>query len=536
VTHLTSLSYTDKPTGNLPSKIGHYQIVKKIAKGGMAETYLALSGEVPGLRALAVVKRILPHLSSKGQFVRMFCDEARIGTLLDHPNIARIIEVGRDEGGYFLAMEPVQGKPLSAVLHSATRSKRALTHAETAFIVGQAANGLGYAHALTDAEGRLLNVVHRDVSPQNILVSFDGAVKVIDFGIASALGRLTETVPGGLKGKIEYMSPEQVAGGAVDRRSDVFALGVVLWEALYGQRLFHGSDLEMMRAIVDEPIPSPPRNVSIAPRLERIISRALQKDPKDRFQDAREMALRLQQHAFATEGFDLICLSTKMRLLFPADYAGWKATASAAANIETRRPPKASSVRSTFAHSFTSPTEPTVALFGTLDPDIARLLTLEKGSGEGGERSGPRRASLLALDQQTWRWIWGAVALVGFVCTVTGLLSAHPRRPHEPSVAAPTKAQTPMVLVPILPLVPVTSAHFDLEPAGVVDSAGDTGGRDIVNLGAPTVPTAPVRPDAPTHRSSGANRSVRKRATRSAGGATSRANNLRRRDLARLAR
>ncbi len=534
---LTSLNYTDKPSGDLPAKIGHYQIVKKIAKGGMAETYLALSGEVPGLRALAVVKRILPHLSSKEHFVRMFCDEARIGTLLDHPNIARIIEVGRDEDGYFLVMEPVQGKPLSAVLHSATRSKRALTHAETAFIVGQAANGLGYAHALTDAEGRLLNVVHRDVSPQNILVSFDGAVKVIDFGIASALGRLTETVPGGLKGKIEYMSPEQVAGGAVDRRSDVFALGVVLWEALYGQRLFHGgSDLEMMRAIVDEPIPSPPRNVSIAPRLERIVSRALHKDPKDRFQDAREMALRLQQHAFATEGFDLICLSAKMRLLFPADYAGWKATASAAVNIETRRPPKASSVRSTFAHSFTSPTEPTVALFGTLDPDIARLLTLENGSGEGGKASQPHRASLLPLYQHLWGWIGGAIALVGLVCTVTGLLSAHSRRPHEPSVAAPTTIQTPMVLVPILPLAPETSAHSDIEPAAVVDSAGDTGGRDIVNLDAATPSPAPVRPDAPARRSSVANRNVRKKATRSAGGATSRANNLRRRDLARLAR
>ena len=155
----------------------------------MAEAYLALSGDLPGLRTVVVVKRILPHLSANDQFVRMFLDEARIGALLDHPNIPRIIEVGHDEDGYFLVMEAVPGKTLSAILRRAARRERPLGQADAAFIVARAAAALGYAHALTDADGRPLNIVHRDVSPENILVSFEGAVKVIDFGIASCIMR-----------------------------------------------------------------------------------------------------------------------------------------------------------------------------------------------------------------------------------------------------------------------------------------------------------------------------------------------------------
>src|SRR5450432_998169 len=319
----------------LPRRIGRYQLIGRLAKGGMAEAYLGVCGELPGLHSLVVVKRILPHLSSNEQFVRMFFDEARIGTLLDHPNVVRIIEVGRDRDGYFLAMEPVQGKPLSALLRKAAHRKSPLGHAEAAFIVGQAADGLGYAHGLEDVEGHPLNVVHRDISPQNILVSFEGAVKVIDFGIASALGRITETIPGDLKGKIEYMSPEQASGAVADRRSDIFALGVVLWEALCGRRLFRReTELATMRAIVDKPIPRPPRAALVPPALERIVMRALEKEPKDRFQDAREMSLLLQQHAFASGGFNLVQLAARMKSLFPADHAGWKAAASAAVDIQ----------------------------------------------------------------------------------------------------------------------------------------------------------------------------------------------------------
>src|SRR6478736_6757097 len=184
-------------------RLGRYQIIGRLATGGMAEVYLALSGDVPGFRTLVVVKRILPHLASNAQFIRMFLDEARLAALLDHPNIVRIIEVG-------------------------------------------------HAHTLTDGDNRPLGVVHRDVSPQNVLSSFEGAVKMIDFGVARAFGRVAHTSPGGLKGKIDYISPEQASAEEVDHRADVFALGIVLWEILTGKQLFRReTELATMRAILD---------------------------------------------------------------------------------------------------------------------------------------------------------------------------------------------------------------------------------------------------------------------------------------------
>ena len=421
----------------------------------MAEAYLALSGDLPALRSLVVVKRILPHLSSQDQFVRMFLDEARIGALLDHPNIVRIVEVGRDGNDYFLAMEPVQGKPLSAVLRRTVGVKRPLGHAQAAFIVGQAANGLGYAHALTDAAGVPLNIVHRDISPQNILVSFDGAVKVIDFGVASALGRITETIPGGLKGKIEYMSPEQASGDSADRRSDIFALGIVLWEALSGRRLFRRrTELETMRAIFDEPIPHPPKAASIPLRLENIVMRALEREPEDRFQDAREMALLLQQHAFRSDGFTLIQLAAQMKGLFAADQAGWKAAAGAGLNVEDNRPRKITASFSLATSPDSHTAERTVALQASSVPEMSYLASPESEPVDSGRssvaKSVPpnRRPSLSVL------WMAGSIVLLALLLVVGRFLFG---RPVPMSVAGvlPAKAtKAPMIVVPIAPAAP----------------------------------------------------------------------------------
>ena len=317
--------------------LGRYQVIGRLATGGMAEVYLALSGELSGYRTLVVVKRILPHLASNQEFIRMFLDEARIAALLDHPNVVRIIEVGHDGDEYFLVMELVQGKPLSAITRKAAKDMNPLTPALSAYIVAQAANGLGYAHNLADSEGRPLGVVHRDVSPQNILVSFEGAVKVIDFGIVRALGRVSQTNPGGLKGKIEYMSPEQASSEEVDQRADVFALGVVLWEAVTGRHLFRrDTELATMRAIVDEPIPPPSDITPVAPQLEQIIVRALQKKREDRFQTAQEMAMALERYAFSSEGFSPLQLANYVKELFDVEFAQWKKTVSSALDIEAK--------------------------------------------------------------------------------------------------------------------------------------------------------------------------------------------------------
>jgi len=320
-------------------RLGRYQIIGRLATGGMAEVYLALSGDLPGFRTLVVVKRILPHLASNAQFIRMFLDEARLAALLDHPNIVRIIEVGHDGEDYFLVMELVQGKPLSAVLRKAARERRPPTPALTSYLISQAAHGLAYAHTLTDGDGRPLGVVHRDVSPQNVLLSFEGGVKMIDFGVARAFGRVAHTSPGGLKGKIDYMSPEQASAEEVDHRADVFALGVVLWEALTGRRLFRReTELATMRAIVDDPIPHPSEIVSLPPELDAIVMRALRKRKDARFASASEMASALEQFAFSNQGFTPSQLAAYTKSLFGAEYLQWRKTATAALDLEVEKP------------------------------------------------------------------------------------------------------------------------------------------------------------------------------------------------------
>jgi serine/threonine-protein kinase len=319
-------------------RLGRYQIIGRLATGGMAEVYLALSGELPGFRTLVVVKRILPHLASNAQFIRMFLDEARLAALLDHPNIVRIIEVGHDGEDYFLVMELVQGKPLSAVLRKAAREHRPPGAALTSFLISQAAHGLAYAHTLTDGDNRPLGVVHRDVSPQNVLISFEGAVKMIDFGVARAFGRVAHTSPGGLKGKIDYMSPEQASAEEVDHRADVFALGVVLWEALTGRRLFRReTELATMRAIVDDPIPHPSEMAEIAPELDAIVMRALRKRKDARFASANEMAVALERYAFSVNGFSPMQVASYTKSLFAAEYLQWRKTATAALDIEVEQ-------------------------------------------------------------------------------------------------------------------------------------------------------------------------------------------------------
>ncbi len=385
---ITPSNYHNESRDAADARIGRYRLIGRLAKGGMAEAFLALSGELPGLRTLVVVKRILPHLAANDQFVRMFLDEARIGALLDHPNIPRIIEVGHDEDGYFLAMEAVPGKTLSAILRRASRRQRPLGQADAAFIVGRAAAALGYAHAHTDADGQPLNIVHRDVSPENILVSFEGAVKVIDFGIASAHGRISQTQVGGLKGKVEYMSPEQASGAPVDHRSDVFSLGVVLWEALSGRHLFRReTELAVMRAITSEPIPPPSGPRPIAPRLERIVMTALARAPEDRFQDAHEMALLLERHAFRTDGFDPAALVTQLKQLFPADHAGWKATVGTAQASESSGHRKITSAFPLVGSDGGRTGGPTLALHpksrseAPTRPEIGRMFPAEMSSG-----------------------------------------------------------------------------------------------------------------------------------------------------------
>ena len=271
----------------LPSKIGRHSVVGYIATGGMAELFL---GQEPTGRQV-VIKRILPHLARQSTFVSMFIDEARIGSRAKHPNLVEVYELGQVSVDLFLVMEYLVGENLAGLVRRLTRRGERISYGLCAYIIAEVCDGLHYAHELVDEAGNPLGLVHRDVSPQNVFVTYGGDVKLLDFGVATAAHRLTETASGEVKGKYAYMSPEQCRGEPLDRRSDIFSLGTVLYELTTLRRLFkRPNELQVMKAITEEPIPRPTRDQPDYPAsLEAICVRALARDPKHRYATAAEM-------------------------------------------------------------------------------------------------------------------------------------------------------------------------------------------------------------------------------------------------------
>ena len=282
-----------------PIPFGRFLLFERVAIGGMAEVFAAVRWDDEGKRLYAV-KRILPTLAEDRELVRMFLDEARVAVQLDHPGIVPVHELGKLPGGYYIAMDYVAGRDLRALSARARAAGEALPLAVVAHVVAEVADALHHAHRGRGADGRELRVVHRDVSPANVLVGFDGAVRVIDFGIAQASHRRAAGEGGPvLRGKFGYMSPELVRGLPVDRRSDVFALGIVLHELLAGRRLFSGptelATMELVRAARVEP-PSA-ANPAVPPELDRVVLRALAREPEDRFPWASELRDALRPFA-----------------------------------------------------------------------------------------------------------------------------------------------------------------------------------------------------------------------------------------------
>ena len=269
----------------------------------MAEVLLARVHGPGGFVAPLALKRILPHLAREERFVQMFLDEARLLARARHPNVVRVTELGQENGELFLAMEYLEGESFASLGRRLVATGRQLSFALAAYLVAEAAAGLHATHEIADDDGTTLGVVHRDVSPQNLFVTYDGHVKVLDFGVAKAADRLTVTETGELKGKLEYMSPEQARGMPLDRRSDVFALGVVLYETSLQRRLFkRPSQLRTLQAITEEPLVPPSRvEPSYPPALERIVKKALAPRPADRYPTAA--ALRRELLAFVSRSF-----------------------------------------------------------------------------------------------------------------------------------------------------------------------------------------------------------------------------------------
>jgi eukaryotic-like serine/threonine-protein kinase len=278
-----------------PIEFGEYRLLKKLAQGGMAEIFLAQDKR----GAICALKRILPHLAHEESFIRMFIDEARIVSHLDHPNIAGVYDQGKHAGYYYIAMEFVQGHSLLAVSERAKSMKIPLPRGLLSYIVGELLGGLGCAHSARDAKGRHLGIVHRDVTPQNVIISYDGDVKLIDFGVAKARARLTQTEAGFTKGKLSYMSPEQARGEELDARSDLFSVGIILYEITTNTRLFNKEGPGgILGAIVNDPVPPPTLKVKNFPKqLESIVMKGLEKDVHRRWQSAEEMREALMRYA-----------------------------------------------------------------------------------------------------------------------------------------------------------------------------------------------------------------------------------------------
>jgi eukaryotic-like serine/threonine-protein kinase len=270
---------------------GDYELLRHIATGGMAEIFLARRRG--GLDRVVIIKRMLPELAVRPDFVEMFVDEARLTASLQHPHVVRVEELGQVDNAYFIAMELVDGPHLGALFAHSLRARKPLPIELCTWIVARAADGLDYAHTLNDpATGKPLRLVHRDISPQNILVSKNGEVKVTDFGVAKASTQQTKTRTGIVKGKVSYMSPEQCLGDVIDHRTDVFALGVVLYELLTRRRLFRDkSDLLVMQRITNEDVPPPSTiNSSVDATLDAIVKKSLERDAARRYQSAADFA------------------------------------------------------------------------------------------------------------------------------------------------------------------------------------------------------------------------------------------------------
>jgi serine/threonine protein kinase len=418
------------------AEFGRYTIVRHLATGGMAEVYLARSPAVAGFEKRVVIKRMIPKLANDREFLDMFLDEARIAVTLQHPNLVEVFEVGQVDGTYFMVMEYLDGRDL--------RSIRRWFPLEQSLIVtiGLCA-GLHYAHERTDGDGRPLQIVHRDVSPQNVIVSWEGEVKLLDFGVASATLRIGETRGGMIKGKLAYMSPEQCRGETLDRRSDIFSVGIMLWEMTVHARLFEsGSDYDVLKKIVEGRIPRPTEiDPAYPPGLERVVMRALEKDPERRYQTAYELRM------------DLEALGRAMRLNLAASSLQHFMQSAQEKGQEPR------------ARSITPSTK------------LAPVIELVPET--------PRR--------RVRPWMVGAVAAVVLFTTVGAFLRSrhHPRPPEklparpEVAIPAPSVERRDPPPVPSIAAPPVLPTHVE-------DPALPAGRHKMATTGSPTENEVPA--------------------------------------------
>ena len=268
-----------------------YRVIERLASGGMAEVFLAESAGIEGFKKQVAIKRVLPHLSEKKRFIAMFLDEARLSASLSHSNVAQVFDIGVGDNAYFIVMEYVDGADLKAVIEFMKRAGQRFPVESACFIAAKICEGLTYAHELVGSDGAQMQIVHRDMSPPNVLITKHGEIKIVDFGLAKATSQLEKSEAGIIKGKFSYLSPEAAQGQEVDARTDIFAVGIILWEMLSGKRLFLAdTDFGTVKLVQQAQIPSlRAENPGVPRELEAILARALARDPANRYTSARDL-------------------------------------------------------------------------------------------------------------------------------------------------------------------------------------------------------------------------------------------------------
>ena len=415
-----------------------YLLVGEIARGGMGEIFLGVQQGLEGFSKVVVVKRVVSHLTNNVDFIRMFIDEARLAARLEHPNIVKTYEFGDHGGQYYTVMEYLAGEDLRKVLNKRSHtSQQRLALPFVVHIMAQICNGLHFAHELTDPAGGPLDLVHRDVNPANVIVTYTGEVKIIDFGVAKVSTTAKKTLTGVIKGKIAYMAPEHILARRVDRRSDIYSTGVMLWELLLGRPLFaRDCDVATMYAVMNDPIPRPSdERPELPPQLDTIVARALARTPGDRFETADDMRAALDELAATLPKVDPRALGRMMEDLFGS------ARAQAKRSITQSR-----SLAHNVALVMKAITAPPTAVRAT-----AALTTVVLRSAPP---AAARRRRRLAIGSA----LVGALGVLAIVAVGTGRAA----RPidHVPAVAVLASAALPSA-----PVAPAALAPAPLPPA-----------------------------------------------------------------------
>ncbi|WP_224247840.1 serine/threonine protein kinase [Hyalangium gracile] len=489
-------------------RLGKYRLLKLLATGGMGEVFLARQEGPAGFAKTVVVKRMLTHLGRDPKFVEMFLNEARLAAQLSHPNVVQIFELGEHNGAYFIAMEFIHGMNLRAIKRRTEERRMEVPVGFAAWICAQALKGLHYAHTLTDELGAPQHIVHRDVSPDNVLVGFNGIVKMVDFGIAKASTSISTTGAGTVKGKYAYMAPEQLSGHPADPRTDVYAMGVVLYELLAGERPFTGtSEAALVKAILQD-APRPLREVrpNTPPELEEICRRALAKNPQERFPTAESMSTALEIFVLGLGGVAQEEVKTLLQGLFSeeADMATVVSLRHRAGNpfgLPTPPPgPPSSAGRAPLplvpAPLKADPTQPGAAPVTStsqwVNVDLSTDFAAPVVAAPAPPAPAPAPAEQPRRPSRSWRWPAVSAALLmlaggAALWTRTERPAAEPRPDAVPS--APALAQ--------LPARPTSEKLPDTEPAPPPPAPEALPPTEVPPAAATAQPAAPAPTAAP---------------------------------------